>query len=774
MLESGRVLAARYGLLRRLGQGRDTQVWQARDRDTGEDRVLKILSSASADGRRDFLAAARLQQQLQHPRLQACEAVHDGDPPFAVFTEVAAGDLAAWRGRPWRSLLPVLAGVAEGLAALHERGVVHRDLKPGNVLVGDDGAPRLADFGLAAAVGDAGAPRGGSPFSMSPQQLDGAPPAVGDDVYGFGALAYELLGGYPPFYPDPDPARIRGEAPTPLPARAGVPEELESLVQRCLAKRPEDRPRDMHEIAARLRELAATAVTEPVRAVARPAPLRPPVDGAPPIAPQWTRNPATGPTPQQLRAQGFRRGLLAASFAILLLGVGFVFFLLPRWVERNAVSAPPAAPPAAAAKTGVTAKSEPAPDLERLALARSDFEAQRATVARRLEGLEARSAGIWGGEPFARGKRLLADADAAAGRRDYVVALATLRAVDTDFATTEKLATTRLREALAAGAAGLEAGDAAAARGGFGRALQIDAANAVAKRGLERAATIGEVRALLAEARALEERGEAAGAEAAYAKALALDRDARAAAEGIARLRARAGGEAFAAAMSAGFDALARRDYATARSAFERAGKIRPGSPEVADALAQVARALAGSSIASHVEAGQRAEREERWAEALGEYRKARAVDANLLAAQQGVERAEPRAQLDAELRTYADRPERLYSPDVRGAARVAVAHARTVPQPGPVLSRQIATVDSLITSAETPQRVALTSDNLTDVTLYRVGRLGTFERKEVDLLPGRYTMVGHRPGFRDVRREISVLPGREAPTVSIRCEEPI
>ncbi|MCU0258627.1 MAG: protein kinase [Solirubrobacteraceae bacterium] len=777
MLESGRVLAARYGLLRRLGAGRNTQVWQARDRETGEDRVLKILTSGSDTERRDFLAGARLQQQLRHPRLQACEAVHDGEPPFAVFTEVAAGDLAAWRGRPWRSLLPVLAGVAEALAALHARGVVHRDLKPANVLVGDDGAPRLADFGLAATIGDEDAPRGGSPFSMSPQQLDGAPPSTGDDVYGLGALAYELLGGYPPFYPDPDPARIRGEAPAPLPARAEVPEALESLVQRCLAKQPADRPQDMSGIEATLRTLAATA-SAPARAVARPVPLRPPADGAPTIAPQWTRNPETGPTPNQLRAQGFRRGLLAASFAVLLLGVGFVFFVLPRWVERNA-AAPPAAPAAAApagaaAKPGATASPESAPDLEKLALAKRDFEAQRDSVAQRLAGFEARSAGVWGGEPFARGKRLLADADAAAGRRDYAAALATLRAADADFATTEKLATPMLREALAAGAAGLEAGDAAAARGGFERALQIDAANAVAKRGLERVATIGEVHALLAEARALEERGDAAAAEAAWRKALALDRDTRAAAEGIARLRARAGGEAFATAMSQGFDALARRDFGAARGAFERAGKIRPGSPEVDDALAQVERGLAGSSLASHVEAAQRAEREERWADALGEYRKALAVDPNLLAAQQGVERAEPRAQLDAELRTYAERPERLYSPDVRGAARVAVARARSVPQPGPVLSRQIAAVDSLIVAAETPQRVALTSDNLTDVTLYRVGRLGTFERKEVELLPGRYTVVGQRPGFRDVRREISLLPGREAPTVSIRCEEPI
>jgi hypothetical protein len=59
-------------------------------------------------------------------------------------------------------------------------------------------------------------------------------------------------------------------------------------------------------------------------------------------------------------------------------------------------------------------------------------------------------------------------------------------------------------------------------------------------------------------------------------------------------------------------------------------------------------------------------------------------------------------------------------------------------------------------------------------VTIHRVGRLGSFERKDVELLPGRYTVVGMRAGFRDVRREITLLPGREAPTIVIRCEEPI
>ena len=168
MLQSGQILAARYVLLRRLADGRTTQVWQARDRDTGQDRALKILTATSSAEREAFLAAARLQQQFSHPNLQACEAVHDGEPTFAVLGRVARGDLTAQRGRPWAQLVPVLAGIAEALAVLHARGIVHRDLKPANVLVGDDGAPILADFGLAAAVGDTGAPRG---MTLAPSLL---------------------------------------------------------------------------------------------------------------------------------------------------------------------------------------------------------------------------------------------------------------------------------------------------------------------------------------------------------------------------------------------------------------------------------------------------------------------------------------------------------------------------------------------------------------------------------------------------------------------------
>jgi tetratricopeptide (TPR) repeat protein len=774
MLESGQILAARYTLLRKLAGGGATQLWQVRDREAGVDRVLKVLVSASPAQRARFLASAQLQGQVRHPNVQPCETVVDGDPAFAVFPAVAPGDLSSLRGRPWRELLPVLAAIADGLAALHGHGIVHRDLKPANVLLGTDGEPWLADFGLAARVGDASAPAEGSPFSMSPQQFEGAAPSIGDDVYGFGALAYEVLTGYPPFYPEAHRERVLSDPPAPMPRALAVPDALEQLVLRCLAKRAEDRPRGLPEIAETLRALAVVPATEPRRPVVTPVELRPPPAPEGAIDPQWKRAASPAASPEQLRSQGFRRGLVASALAFLLLAAGFVFIALPRWVERQAAAPPPSQVESVVPGTAAAPDPGEPPDLQKLAEAKRAFEELRPAVAARLEALEARGAAAWGGETFARAGRGVPDADAAFGARDHFRALDLLRAAEADLQATETSADNVLDAALVAGAAALAAGSAAEATRQFERALQIDPGNARARRGLERAGSLDEVRRLLAEAGALEREGQSASALAAYRQALALDRDAGAAREGIARLEGQAAQAAFAAAISQGLDALGREDFATARAAFERAAGLRPDAPEVTDGLARVERGLGDRAIGEHLAAAGRAEREERWADALAEYRKALAVDRNLLAARQGVERSEPRAMLDAELRAFLERPERMFSTEVRGAARAALGRARAIASPGPVLGGQVASVERLVDAAETPVQVALASDNLTDVTIYRVGRLGTFERKDVDLLPGRYTVVGVRAGFRDVRRELNVPPGGDAPMLVIRCEEPI
>jgi serine/threonine protein kinase len=777
-LESGQVLAARYALLRRLGDGRAAEVWLARDRESRTDRVLKILRPelhAVADERRRFLHGAALQREIEHPNVLRCTDVRDGEIVFAVFGDDAIADLTRLRGAALDRIVPALERVAAALEAVHARGLVHGDVKCANVLLADDGRPMLTDFGTAARLGEPAVPRGGSPYSSSPQQLAGAAPSIADDAYGFGALTYELVTGYPPFYPDAV-AATQSDSPPSWPAsRTDVPAELRRLVMDCLARSPDARPANLKAVRAALLGLQVRSSPPGLTPRVEP-PLKLSVPETPPpaIEPSWTRPGSTGPSPQELRSQGFRRGLVAAALVFLLFAAGLVFFALPQWVERKQATAPRAQEPAPATPSPTPSPGGESRDLARAAESKRQFEELRPAVAERLAALEKRSAGSWAGEPFARGKQALVDADAASGRREYERALGLLQSADRDVRAVEQAWPGRLREALAAGSAALLAGNGDEARRQFDLAAKIDPANAAAKRGLERVATLDEVQGLLAKAAELERTGQSAAAQAAYRKALQLDPDTSAAREALARIETRATSEAFNAAVAEGLAAASRKDYVAARAAYERAGRIRPGAPEVREGLEQVERALGDRSIDAHLEAARRAEREERWSDALVEFRQALKIDANLLPAQQGVERAEPRAMLDAELDAYLEKPEKVFSSEVRGAARAAIAKARTVPDPGPALQRKTRELEQLVAAAETPVRVAIASDNRTEVTIYRVGRLGAFERKDMELLPGRYTVVGTRNGFRDVRRELTVVPGREPPALVIRCEEQI
>lgn len=233
-------------------------------------------------------------------------------------------------------------------------------------------------------------------------------------------------------------------------------------------------------------------------------------------------------------------------------------------------------------------------------------------------------------------------------------------------------------------------------------------------------------------------------------------------------------GDAFASAMARGFAALSGADHAAARTAFEAARRIRPNAPEVAQALAQIEQEQRTQVIAGKLEQARQAEASEQWAAALQEYRAILELDATVAAAKEGVSRTAPRATLNEQLELYLTQPERLFSQPVRAAARDTLARAKSIASPGPVLQQQVAKLADWLARADVPVKVSLQSDNLTQVTVYRVGALGMFAERELELAPGTYTVVGTRPGYRDVRREFSVMPGTPPTPVVIRCEERI
>jgi hypothetical protein len=149
-------------------------------------------------------------------------------------------------------------------------------------------------------------------------------------------------------------------------------------------------------------------------------------------------------------------------------------------------------------------------------------------------------------------------------------------------------------------------------------------------------------------------------------------------------------------------------------------------------------------------------------------------VDGTLSFAREGLLRAREMSALHARLDKLIAEPDRLSVPSVMQDATTLLVSITTRPDVGQRLAEQRDELSRLLKRAATPLTIALLSDNVTEVMIYRIGRLGNFMRKEVSLRPGTYVAVGSRPGFRDVRREFRVAPEVEMQPVVVQCEEPI
>jgi hypothetical protein len=225
--------------------------------------------------------------------------------------------------------------------------------------------------------------------------------------------------------------------------------------------------------------------------------------------------------------------------------------------------------------------------------------------------------------------------------------------------------------------------------------------------------------------------------------------------------------------MTRGLGQLERSDWPGAEQSFSAALKLRPADRPAADGLARAKEGGQRDALVRLQREAQGFESEERWEEALAAYQRAAAIEPGVDFARQGAARAERMIRLHARLDGYLAKPERLYSPRVREEAQQFLAALdREEAAAGPRISQERQRLEAALKRATTKVTVRLASDNATEVTLQRVGPLGRFQDREVALTPGTYTLVGSRPGYKDVRVEVTVDPDAPAQRVFVACEE--
>ena len=780
-LRKGIELANRYTLVSKLGSGGAAETWLARDRLTKTDVALKVLTSDSV-GREGFRREWQASIRLVHAHIVRVFEFHDdveSEPPFYSLQFVAGPDIGALTGAPLEDSLPPIAAIADALRYAHGKELVHRDIKAGNVLLDHNGAPYLIDFGVAAASGDQG--QGGSLIAATPQSLDGAPATPADDIFALGGLIYELVSGRSPYSSGSTEDDIRSKVPAPLTAADGnpVPVALQDLVARMLDKDAEKRP-DAAGVCDALAAAGFRPGPAPARYVGAVASAEEVIEVG--EAPRHTRPAASIPDKSPGRG-GLNPRTVGISLGVLVVVLLGVVFLLPKAVEVER-----AAPVAADTEEG---EGERAPERRKTGVdftenvndlrgrdervqARADTDEVLGELLSKMETLESRAVQRWGGLRFKQAQAVYQEGDEAYLARDYEQASAkyaeAIEIVDPLLEQVDRV----FAEAFDSGLDALEAADTIEALRHLELAAAISPGHAGARAALARARNLDTVLALTDQGLAYENDLELEAARQSFKEAVDLDPQWQPAQEGLARVLETIEQREFDQRMSEGLVALGEGDYPAARAAFRMAEQLKPGSPEVADGLLQVDQGIRLDQIRTLEKEAAAQQDNEEWETAIETYESLLEIDPNLLFAQQGLRESREMAALHARLDEYIANPDALSQATTMGQATRLVVDITRMPDPGPRLIAQRDELSKLLKRAATPLTVQLVSDNLTDVSIYKVGKLGSFESRQLDLRPGTYVAVGSRPGFRDVRLEFRVAPEIDMEPIVVRCEEAI
>lgn len=427
-----------------------------------------------------------------------------------------------------------------------------------------------------------------------------------------------------------------------------------------------------------------------------------------------------------------------------------------------------------ASKSTVSTEPLKTTNVEELALEKKAAEKKMTDFLIAKKALDTFGGKEWGGNLYVKMTQATQEADALFMNKDYVSAS---RKYVEALSIVNRLtlqSNDALDRLLEEGRQAMSEGNGKRAVHKFNVALMIDPGNELARLSLDRARKIESVTRLIESGMRNENQGNLPFALTDYREALELDPQSETARIAFNRVKGLIAQDEFQQLMSSGFTALHNKAHEAARVAFLKAKSFKPNSSEVRDALAQVDQAIRLARIETLREKALAAEKLEEWDLALEAYLSVLKIDNAIQFAIQGKAESLERIRIDKNLEFYLEKPAVLESDRHLDNAVLLLEEGLKIEPKGPRMTEQIEKLDRLVKIAKTPVRITLESDNLTEVAVYKVGRLGKFQTRNLDLRPGTYTVVGTRDGYKDVRLTMVVKAGGKNLRVALKCEERI
>ena len=471
---------------------------------------------------------------------------------------------------------------------------------------------------------------------------------------------------------------------------------------------------------------------------------------------------------QQPDKAGDNRWLWISLALVLVLGLA-VILVLPGLIDTSQQQAATSTGSADAGAVSVTAA-----DAGAVSVTAADASKAMQDWLQLRARLELENIAQWGEPGWSQavelaqvGERLLAQRNFSAARENFTRAVQQLQQLENGRGLL-------LSEALAAGFDALAENDVATAVKNFEQVLAIEPDHQGAQTALSRALARADVLQQMAMGVQEEANGDLVAAQAAYQQAIALDAAYEPALGAVERVTEQLRTLAFQDAMTRALSALDAGRLQTAGKALDEAARLQPDNQSVADNRSRLRQMHTAATLASLRRRAATQAGQENWQAVVDLYQMALTVDNSAGFARSGLTQAGERVKLNAQFDHYLQQPDRIYSPEPLKNAEKLLSAAGKAPAEESKLAAKISALQQLVQQAATPVAITLYSDGQTEVAVYHVGRLGLFTEHRLELLPGEYTVVGTRTGYRDVRKQLQVPPGGVSVLLVIRCEEPV